>query len=117
MTERERMKSVILDWMGRHDVVLREQAFTTLLQMMLELEGCRTTPDREAWISTQDRKPAQNQSVAFVVEAENGSSQEHLHGRVLGGTYHPDRGFSTPGIGFRASHWMPLPTAPNGEKK
>ncbi|WP_081076821.1 DUF551 domain-containing protein [Burkholderia cepacia] len=75
----------------------------------------RTTPDGEAWISVDERRPENDQPVAFVVKAEKGSTNEHLNGRILGGTYHRDWGFSTPGIGFIASHWMPLPTAPTSD--
>ena len=79
---------------------------------------CRTTPDREAWISVEDRLPEEGQAIAFVV---HWPGDEFLHGRVLGGTFHSYGGkmptFSVPGTGFKATHWMPLPTAPNGEKK
>lgn len=75
----------------------------------------RTTPDREAWISIEDRLPEEGQDVAFVVKAAKGSIQDYLNGRVLGGGFmivggHPT--FTVPGVGFNASHWMPLPTAP-----
>ncbi|MBR8241078.1 DUF551 domain-containing protein [Burkholderia multivorans] len=73
----------------------------------------RTTPDREAWISVEDRLPEEGQAVAFVV---HWPGDEFLHGRVLGGTFHSYGGkmptFSVPGTGFEATHWMPLPTAP-----
>ncbi|WJN74414.1 DUF551 domain-containing protein [Burkholderia anthina] len=77
----------------------------------------RTTPDREAWISVDERLPDEGQAIAFVV---HWPGDEFLHGRVFGGTFHSYGGkmptFSVPGIGFKATHWMPLPTAPNGEK-
>jgi len=95
VTERERMKSVILDWMGRHDVVLREQAFTTLLQMMLELEGRRTTPDREAII----------EECAKVCE---GVAAELLQ---------PGDEEAVAGAVFCRDAIRALKTAPNGEKK
>jgi hypothetical protein len=67
------------------------------------------------WISVDERLPDEGQHVAFVVQADKGSIQEHINGRVLGGQFvmvcgHPT--FTVPGLGFRASHWMPLPAAP-----
>ena len=115
MTERERMKSVILDWMGRHDVVLREQAFTTLLQMMLELEGRRTTPDREAWISVDDRLPDDDSVVLISLWAYGKPDGE----RVIMIARFMNAEFLNEETGeevYRPTHWMPLPTAPNGEK-
>ncbi|MGU2415272.1 DUF551 domain-containing protein [Burkholderia cenocepacia] len=79
--------------------------------------GRRTTPDREAWISVEDRLPEEGQAIAFVV---HWPGNEFLHGRVLGGTFHSYGGkmptFSVPGTGFKATHWMPLPTAPTSDK-
>ncbi|WP_175712163.1 DUF551 domain-containing protein [Burkholderia ambifaria] len=118
MTEREEFEATLVELSQRDEESFDKPFPDDDINVLWALwqAARRTTPDREAWISVEDRKPVPNQSVAFVVEAEDVSSQEHLNGRVLGGTYHPDWGFSTPGIGFRASHWMPLPTAPNGEK-
>jgi hypothetical protein len=71
------------------------------------------------WISVDERLPENDQVVAFVVMADQQSPNWYLNGHVLGGTYHENWGFSTPGVGHRASHWMPLPAAPavsNGEQ-
>ncbi|MGY6240583.1 hypothetical protein ACW910_24375 (plasmid) [Burkholderia ambifaria] len=95
MTDRERMKSVILDWMGRHDVVLREQAFTTLLQMMLELEGRRTTPDREA-----------------VIDSILAKLDPRIRIGVLDEPYHSERN----GLIMAWNVVASFKTAPNGEK-
>ncbi|WP_087754160.1 DUF551 domain-containing protein [Paraburkholderia caledonica] len=65
-----------------------------------------------AWISVDERLPENDQVVAFVVMADQESPNWYLNGHVLGGTYHENWGFSTPGVGHRASHWMPLPEAP-----
>jgi hypothetical protein len=67
---------------------------------------------RDAWISVDERMPENDQIVAFVVKADQESPNWYLNGHVLGGTYHENWGFSTPGVGHRASHWMPLPAAP-----
>lgn len=64
------------------------------------------------WISVDERLPTNDQIVAFVVKADRESPNWYLNGHVLGGTYHENWGFSTPGVGHRASHWMPLPEAP-----
>ncbi|KWO62597.1 DUF551 domain-containing protein [Burkholderia territorii] len=82
--------------------------------------GRRTTPDRDAWISVDDRLPEEGQDVSFVVKAAKGSIQDYLNGRVLGGRFmivfgHPT--FTVPGVGFNASHWMPLPTAPTAASR
>jgi hypothetical protein len=65
-----------------------------------------------AWIGVDERLPNNDQTVAFVVKADRESTNWYLNGHVLGGTYHENWGFSTPGVGHRASHWMPLPEAP-----
>ncbi|WP_423236979.1 DUF551 domain-containing protein [Burkholderia multivorans] len=66
-----------------------------------------------AWISVDERLPEEGEAIAFVV---HWPGDEFLHGRVLGGTFHSYGGkmptFSVPGTGFKATHWMPLPTAP-----
>ncbi|WP_250500557.1 DUF551 domain-containing protein [Caballeronia sp. GAWG1-5s-s] len=64
------------------------------------------------WISVEDQLPKNDQIVAFVVKADRESPNWYLNGHVLGGTYHESWGFSTPGVGHRASYWMPLPEAP-----
>lgn len=89
------------------------------LHTILQQAARRTTPDREAWISVDERLPEEGQDVAFVVKAAKGSIQDYLNGRVLGGRFmivsgHPT--FTVPGVGFNASHWMPLPTAPTSDK-
>jgi hypothetical protein len=67
---------------------------------------------RDAWISVDERLPENDQIVAFVVKADQESPNWYLNGHVLGGTYHENYGFSTPGVGHRASHWRPLPSPP-----
>jgi chromosome condensin MukBEF ATPase and DNA-binding subunit MukB len=67
------------------------------------------------WISVDERMPDEGQSVAFVVSSAS-PTFAYLNGRVLGGYFghvarHPT--FSVPGLGLRASHWMPLPTPPH----
>lgn len=68
----------------------------------------------DPWIDVNEKLPELYQSVAFVVN----NSSDH-NGKVYGGSYtgsnrFPNE-FSTPGIGFSASHWMPLPAPPNAE--
>ena len=78
----------------------------------------RSSPQREAcalpngWISVKDRLPQDGQSIAFVVRT-TGTTWEYLNGRVLGGSYDSaSSGFTVPGLGTDATHWMPLPAAP-----
>jgi len=62
------------------------------------------------WISTDDLLPEHGQDVAFVIGGNSG-----MTGRVLGGRfnqYESFNDFSTPGNGWSASHWIPLPKAP-----
>lgn len=71
---------------------------------------------QDKWISVNERLPEDGQSVAFVVTTKN-TSWDYLNGQVLGGTYYksPFGGdFSIPGLTITASHWMPLPPAPEG---
>jgi hypothetical protein len=67
-----------------------------------------------SWISVQDQLPVDGQSVAFVVSTKS-PTWEYLHGKVLGGTYWKSTfggDFSIPGLTITASHWLPLPPAP-----
>lgn len=64
------------------------------------------------WIPCSERLPERHQVVAFVICDRRGE----YHGRVLGGTFqgtelgYPE--FSTPGVAWWGSHWMPLPESP-----
>lgn len=66
------------------------------------------------WIDAKQSLPMAGQAVLFVVDEPT----EAHHGRVLGGQFTPltsrsqRTDFSTPGIGWRASHWMPAPEPP-----
>ncbi|WP_248321986.1 DUF551 domain-containing protein [Caballeronia sp. Sq4a] len=65
----------------------------------------------QQWISVRDRLPAEGQPVMFVVA----SKYPDYNGRVFGGSFcmlADVPSFNTPGVGYRASHWMPLPEAP-----
>jgi hypothetical protein len=94
---------------------LNERSVKTIYSAMLSVAptaALEKGDGRDAWISVEERLPENDQIVAFVVKAEQESPNWHLNGHVLGGTYHENWGFSTPGVGHRASHWMPLPAAP-----
>ena len=68
------------------------------------------------WISTKDRLPEDGQIVAFVIDP----SIDYYGGSVCAGHFRIEKygdrahpGFNTWGLGgFSASHWMPLPIAP-----
>lgn len=67
------------------------------------------------WINVDDRLPEEGQDVAFIVDSDKSPVFSYLHGERLGGRFHRLAGratFSVPGIGFVASHWMPLPEPP-----
>lgn len=67
------------------------------------------------WISVNDSLPIHGERCLFVVD----SPQSHRHRSVYAGSYTGDpegtgfrNEFSTPGIGFNASHWMLSPEPP-----
>ena len=61
------------------------------------------------WISVKDRLPEPQQPVLFVV----GPKSKDYAGTVLGGKYVNEVwGFATPGAGFDAAYWMPMPEPP-----
>lgn len=68
------------------------------------------TAQAEGWIGVDERLPEHGQAVAFVVRTDG--FQQHLNGRVLGGCFVRGQGFSVPGLGLEATHWMPLPPPP-----
>lgn len=55
------------------------------------------------WIDVRDELPIRQQRVMFIAV----SSNSWYDGRVFGGTY-TDPDFCTPGMGFGASHWLPM---------
>ena len=66
------------------------------------------------WVSCDEKMPAEDQTVAFVVQA--GGCFDYLNGRVLGGMYrHSPFGgdFSVPGMTLQATYWRPIPEAPS----
>lgn len=71
------------------------------------LAGCEHKQKEMQWISVEERLPEDGQTVAFVVK-----SDDLRDGFVYGGKYSYGD-FCTPGVGFAASHWMPLPEPPN----
>lgn len=67
-------------------------------------------PDSK-WIKTSEQCPNDMQEVIFIVS----STDEHYHRRILGGRYLSDwNEFTTPGMSFGATHWMPMPLLPEG---
>lgn len=65
------------------------------------------------WIDVKEKQPEEFQEVAFIVDSED----PHYNGRKMGGRYQGIKGtgersyyeFTTPGIGWSGTHWMPLP--------
>jgi len=79
------------------------------------LEAENATIRQDKWISVKNELPADGQTIAFIVQSKDSPTYSYLDGEVMGGRFHYLAGqatFSVPGIGFSASHWMPLPTPP-----
>lgn len=56
------------------------------------------------WIPVTDRLPKEGQRVLFIVD----SRDDWYNGKIWGGIY-TGHDFSTPGVGFMASHWAEIP--------
>lgn len=81
------------------------------------VDGADWALQQQRWIPVEEELPEQFQRVMFVVDLPG----NYKHGKVYGGTYTGDpksesaslaNGFSTPGWGAPASHWMPSPEPP-----
>lgn len=65
------------------------------------------------WIDVKERQPEELQEVAFIVDSDD----PNYAGRKMSGRYQGVKGtgerayyeFTTPGIGWSGTHWMPLP--------
>ncbi len=68
--------------------------------------------DQQVWIDVTERQPEVFQEVAFIVK----SRDKIYNGRRMGGMYqgfiYRYHGFTTPGVEFEGTHWMPLPEIP-----
>lgn len=71
----------------------------------------RTTPDREAWISVDDRLPPRETGVLVAAQFDHANDW-----RIKVGGLSCEGIWTVFGASWTPSHWMPLPTAPNGEK-
>lgn len=65
------------------------------------------------WIKVSDQEPELYEEVIFIVESRDKS----YNGRRMGGRYQGKRRdwyeFSTPGMGFSATLWQPMPPLPH----
>lgn len=122
----EAFEDAPVDFQGTasHDTSAEEKEWYTKWQSCIErlqlgivrLSSGETKPV-SPWISVEDQIPEVGQTVAFIVS----SNDEHNNGRILGGSYDGFKfgyhGFSTPGIGWSGSHWMPLPAPPESSNQ
>jgi hypothetical protein len=71
-------------------------------------------PHREGWLPVTERLPEPGQDVAFVVdrEAHGDAASRRLGGRFYGVNRKGQAEFTTPGVTWYGSHWMPLPPLP-----
>jgi hypothetical protein len=70
------------------------------------------------WIDVKEKQPEEFQEVAFIVESDD----KIYNKRRMGGRYqglkaskypeHAYHAFTTPGVEWAGSHWMPLPDLP-----
>lgn len=83
---------------------------TSVISMIQELKEHL----QPKWIPVTERLPDPLQACNFIIDKPD----SRRHGKVYGGTYTGDPGsehedrrneFSTPGISWNASHWMPSP--------
>ncbi|WP_250451150.1 DUF551 domain-containing protein [Caballeronia sp. ATUFL_M2_KS44] len=91
-----------------HGEVITQENVSGFVQ---EVKKALASAPAQQWISVRDRLPAEGQPVMFVVA----SKYPDYNGRVFGGSFcmlADVPSFNTPGVGYRASHWMPLPEAP-----
>ena len=64
------------------------------------------------WINIEDKTPKKMQEVAFIVASDDKSyNGRRLAGRYQGFQYGYHE-FTTPGCGWKGSHWLPLPDLP-----
>lgn len=66
----------------------------------------------QAPIPVSERLPVDGQDVLFKVQELRDGKPYGNHGRWLGGRFRNEAGrptFSTPGVGWQASHWLPMP--------
>lgn len=79
-------------------------------------EGQKTCTEKQEWLFATIKSPKQFQECIFVVE----SRDETYNGRVMGGIYQGVvfgyHEFTTPGIAWRATLWLPSPTVPKKTK-
>lgn len=83
---------------------------TPLQSRIKELE------DQQRWIDADIQPPEQYQDCAFIVIDKKPDGEGDYHGRILGGAYqgnkHGYHEFTTPGHGWTATFWQPLPKSP-----
>jgi hypothetical protein len=70
---------------------------------------------KDGWVKCSEEEPKLYQPIMFVVK-----SRDHLYnGKIYGGTYQGGYGgcfeAACPGIEFKITHWMPLPSQPPKE--
>ena len=76
------------------------------------IDNWNTRAPQSEWVSVDAELPKDGQSVNFEVDSD-GSKNQHLHGKVLGGTYDKVNDcFCTPGVAFYATRWTPSPELP-----
>lgn len=88
-----------------------------LVKVVPKSEAPAAPAPEEKWISVKERLPEPFQACNFVIDMPDTTR----HRKVYGGTYTGDPGsehedrrneFSTPGIAWNASDWLPAPEPP-----
>ncbi|UEP31570.1 DUF551 domain-containing protein [Burkholderia sp. B21-007] len=103
MTEREEFVNwVATEWRPDDGAELVEKDWPRFAFAAFQA-GRRTTPDREAWISVDEQFPEPGACDVLAWNSEGWCAV--IHSEYVSPAF-PEY-----------THWMPLPTAPNGEKK
>lgn len=106
MTEREEFEAAMADECPefQRDIYMASDVESNVRAVAWSIwqAARRTTPDRQAWISVNESVPQTADFVLAVNKLGAIKCIQYWHGEWIG----------MGGV----THWMPLPTAPNGEQ-
>lgn len=75
--------------------------------------NCLKGQQEDKWIDVKLQQPEEFQEVAFIVKSHDEAyNNRRMGGRYQGFKFDRYHAFTTPGIEFEGTHWMPLPELP-----